>query len=338
MAGVDGALTLETGGEGKGSIGPDNPDGTLTHAIHIEDGEARLDQPDGLQWIKTADGDYLILDEDSGNDYGERKMILPIDPETMKLTEEGKGYFLASAGGSFNPRAIAEVSAIPGTFSRATSSEFSGTWNVTHLVAQKEDGSFYTQEELSGPGAVQEIIEQFSLSEQTLLGVVQHRGESGGTTLERQADQGGQVFLFSVDLDASNKTEIFGTSGDDTLFGTPNADVMFGGAGNDTLLGGDGADVLFGDAGDDVLMSGGDSEDLLFGGDGADVFGLMAGDGVSIIVDFEAGDMLGITGGMVESGLYKVQDGDNAVIGTFEGDLLAVALNTSVNQLSFIAA
>ena len=198
LAGVDGELTLETGGKGDGHIGPNNPDGTLTHATHLGVEEARMDQPDGLQWIKTSEGDYLVVDEDSGNNYGERKYVLPIDAETMQLREEGTGYFLASAGGELNPRAIAEVSAIPDTFTRATSSEFSGSWNVTHLVETKEDGSFYSQEELAGTGA-QEIIEQFSLDEQTLIGVVQHRGESDGVIEQRQADQGGQIFQFNID-------------------------------------------------------------------------------------------------------------------------------------------
>lgn len=125
LAGVDGALTLETGGKGQGSIGPNNPDGTQTHATHLEIEEARMHQPDGLQWVKASDGDFLIVDEDSGNDYGERKYVLPVDSETLQLEEDGKGYFLAQAGGSLNPRAIAEVSAIPDTFRNRGSSEFS---------------------------------------------------------------------------------------------------------------------------------------------------------------------------------------------------------------------
>ena len=220
LAGVDGELTLETGGKGNGHIGPNNPDGTRTHATHLEVDEARMDQPDGLQWIKTSEGDYLVVDEDSGNNYGERKYVLPIDAETMQLREEGTGYFLASAGGELNPRAIAEVSAIPDTFTRATSSEFSGTWNVTHLVETKEDGSFYSQEELAGTGA-QEIVEQFSLDEQTLIGVVQHRGESDGVIEDRQADQGGQIFQFNIDGlsegEENKLTPVFGTIEDDLL-------------------------------------------------------------------------------------------------------------------------
>ena len=198
LAGADGELTLETGGQGEGHIGPNNPDGTGTHATHLEVDEARLHQPDGLQWISTSEGDYLVVDEDSGNDYGERKFVLPIDAETMQLREDGVGFFLASAGGELNPRAIAEVAAIPDTFTRATSSEFSGTWNITHLVQTNEDGSFYSQEELAGTGA-QEVIEQFSLDEQTFIGVVQHRGESDGVVESRQGDQGGQIFQFNIE-------------------------------------------------------------------------------------------------------------------------------------------
>ena len=199
LAGVDGSLTLETNGKGAAHIGPNNPDDgeSLTHATHVERGRAYADQPDGLQWVKTADGDYLIVDEDSGNDYGERKYVLPIDSETLQLTDPGTGYFLASAGGSLNPRAEAGVAAIPGTFSRATGAEFSGTWNVSHLVAQKEDGTFYTQEELAGTG-IQEIIGSLPLEEQSFIGVVQQASESGGLVADRLADQGGQIFLFNI--------------------------------------------------------------------------------------------------------------------------------------------
>jgi Ca2+-binding RTX toxin-like protein len=272
IAGVDGSLTLETGGKGNGHIGPNNPDGTRTHATHIEDDEARMDQPDGLQWIKASDGDYLIVDEDSGNDYGERKYVLPIDSETMQLREEGTGYFLASAGGSLNPRTIGEVAAIPDTFTRATSSEFSGSWNVTHLVQTKEDGSFYSQEELAGTGT-EEIIQQFSLDEQTFIGVVQHRGESSGIIEERQGDQGGQIFQFNINaLDGSVAT-VEGSDGDDVLTGLNIAQTIAGNAGDDTIFGGDSDDILRGDA--NTRLPGGTvgGDDIIFGGDGDDRIG-----------------------------------------------------------------
>ena len=155
--------------------------------------------PDGLHWIKTADADLLIVDEDSGNDYGERKYALMINPETLELANEGKGYFLAMAGGSENPRAAMGISAYGGTFSRATSSEFSGTWNLTAMLTRKADGNFYSMDELAGTGE-QVANESMTLADSIFLGVVQHRSESGGAVAEVKADNGGQIFIFTLDL------------------------------------------------------------------------------------------------------------------------------------------
>ncbi len=128
--------------------------------------------------------------------------------------------------------------------------------------------------------------------------------------------------------------KIFGTAVDDAFSGTANDDIIFGLEGNDTLLGEEGSDVIFGDEGDDLLFGGNDGEEILFGGSGADTFSLGAGAGVGIIMDFENADLIGLEGGISAGSLYKVQDGDNTVIGTFEGDLLAVAVNTTVDQLT----
>ena len=370
LAGVDGALTLETGGKGKGHIGPENPDGTLTAAIHIETGLAQMQDNDGLQWVKASDGDYLIVDEDSGNDYGERKYVLPIDGETLQLEEEGTGYFLASAGGALNPRAIAEVAAIPDTFTRATSSEFSGTWNVTHLVAKKENGSFYTQEEIAGTGA-QEIIGSLPLSEQTLIGVVQHRGESSGIIAERQADQGGQLFQFNIQLDEPSvppPKNVFGTS-DADLFDTENpdekqflgdeqnlfassgddtVDVTFApggnridlGSGDDFLFGGTDNHILAG-AGDDTLFVGSaGGNNVITGDSGMDQFWIVTDavdlpDEANTITDFISGDDVigfGATDLSFDD-LELIQDGSNTVINALNQDL-AILLNTQASALS----
>ncbi|EAZ90223.1 M10 family metallopeptidase C-terminal domain-containing protein [Crocosphaera chwakensis] len=311
LAGVDGALTLETGGKGQGSIGPNNPDGTQTHATHLEIEEARMHQPDGLQWVKASDGDFLIVDEDSGNDYGERKYVLPVDSETLQLEEDGKGYFLAQAGGSLNPRAIAEVSAIPDTFRNRGSSEFSGSWNVTHLVAKKEDGSFYTQEEIAGTGA-QEIIGSKTLAEQTFIGVVQHSGESGGIIAERNADQGGQIFQFNIDLNQTSEPEpeplpttVFGTSGDD-YFDTEVPDdqrfegdnqMLFAGSGDDYVdvsfaPGGSRSRIDLG-SGDDILFAG--SNNRIMAGSGDDMLFLGYGEGNNTVTGGSGMDQFWLT-------------------------------------------
>ena len=190
MSALDGSLTLETGYKGIGHTG------IGTAARHLEADSFKTVQPDGLQWIKTSDADVLVVDEDSGNDFGERKYALVLDPTDLTLKEAGKGYFLAMAGGSKNPRAANQVAVYPGTFSRATSSEFSGSWNVTALVTKKADGSFYSKAELAGTQE-QVVNQSVPLTEARMIGVVQHAGESGGAVSEREADQGGQIFMFN---------------------------------------------------------------------------------------------------------------------------------------------
>ena len=115
-----------------------------------------MEDPDGLAWIKGSDGDVLIVDEDSGNAYGERKFVLPLGPD-MQLRDESSGYFLAMAGGELSPRNAAKASALGGTFylhdpeeNKYTDAEFSSSWDVTGLFARKSDGSFYTKQELEG--------------------------------------------------------------------------------------------------------------------------------------------------------------------------------------------
>jgi hypothetical protein len=191
VAAVDGALTLKTGGEGAVKGG--------SAAIHVEKNKAAMVAPDGLYWTKHADGSFLIVDEDSGNDFGERKYVLPINESDMTLSEANTGYLLGLAGGKHSSRYQAGASALGGAFSKATTSEFSGSWNVTALTAKKGPFGvfgFYSADELAGTGE-QKIIQGINTEDQLFIGVVQARGESGGAVAEKGADAGGQVFQFN---------------------------------------------------------------------------------------------------------------------------------------------
>ena len=185
VAAVDGALTLKIGNEFK------TVDGDAS--IHMEKGVAKMVAPDGLYWSKTADGDYLIVDEDSGNDFGERKYVLTVDAN-MNVTD---AHLLAIAGGKHSPRYQAGVSALGGAFTKPGTTEFSGSWPVTALIARKADGSFYSMDELKGT-ARQDIRGRIPTSEQTFVGVVQARPESSGAVAGNGADAGGQIFMFTM--------------------------------------------------------------------------------------------------------------------------------------------
>ncbi len=196
VAAVDGALTLQTNGKGLAHVGDKNLDGTATASKHVESGLSKMVAPDGLLWVKGSDAQSLIVDEDSGNDYGERKYALPIT-DSMQLRDELTGYLLGIAGGSLNPRALAGVSTMGDAFSYAGGAEFSGSWDVTGLTARKEDGSFYTKDELSGSKG-EDVKLSIPLGQHQFIGTVQLPGESAGQVSEQQADQGGQLFMFNM--------------------------------------------------------------------------------------------------------------------------------------------
>jgi len=283
---VNGALTLDVGGKGEGHYNATgNPNGA-TAEKHIEGNTNKLVSPDGLLWVKSSDADVLILDEDSGNDYGERKLALVINKDTLAVEPDGTGYFLAQAGGSKNPRALAGVSAYGGTYQAARGSEFSGSWDVTALVATKADGSFYTQEELAGNG-VQTVEQSRPLSEHVFIGVVQQPGESGGAVAATKSDYGGQIFMFSIDLPGIEPKAVIGTSGADTLL-MPDAskdltligNTIFTGAGDDEVdvaLSDGFENNVFTGSGADTIFAG--SRDVITGGGGADQIWATGGDG-----------------------------------------------------------
>ena len=191
VAAVDSALTLKIADQFK------TKDGDAS--IHMEKGVAKMVAPDGLYWAKTADGDYLIVDEDSGNDFGERKYVLTID-DNLNVTD---AHLLAIAGGKHSPRYQAGVSALGGAFTKPGTAEFSGSWPVTALIAQKADGSFYSMEELQG-STRQTIRGALPAAQQTFIGVVQARPESSGAVEANGGDAGGQVFMFTFDVNKSS--------------------------------------------------------------------------------------------------------------------------------------
>ena len=197
VAAVNGSLTLQTNGKGLAYPGKLNSSGTATASKHVEAGVNKMVAPDGLIWVKGSDGQALIVDEDSGNDYGERKYVLPVT-DAMTLRDEVTGYLLAIAGGSLSPRARAGVSTLGGSFSKATSSEFSGSWDVTSLIARKRDGSFYSAKELDGKGSKRVVLDT-PLRKHAFIGSLQHSGESAGQVASQQADQGGQILMFNFD-------------------------------------------------------------------------------------------------------------------------------------------
>lgn len=315
---IEGALTLDTNGAGEAHVGKNNLDGSQTAALHLGGtaAAAKAVAPDGLLWVKNDDGDFLIVDEDSGNVAGERKYVLSLDSTTLALKEKGTGDLLAIAGGADNPRAKAKVAAMEGAFTKATGAEFSGSWNVTGLVARKADGSFYTPEELQG-NKVQTIANEIPLSEQLFIGVVQMGGESSGQVKDVKADYGGQIFQYTVDLGldeaktgtsgADNSTSmssfdgvmdtVFTGAGEDVIdIATPDghSNVIFAGSGNDTVFA-NARDIITGGSGNDTLKATTLDNNRLEGGAGVDTF--FVGTSGNRVLGGKGDDLINVLGG-----------------------------------------
>ncbi|HEX9093746.1 MAG TPA: calcium-binding protein [Coriobacteriia bacterium] len=90
---------------------------------------------------------------------------------------------------------------------------------------------------------------------------------------------GNDTATASAQANAAINFLVSGNLGNDTLTGSPNADVISGGEGNDTILGLAGVDVLDGGAGDDTITGGPGNEPNQNGGDGDDTFIWNPGDG-----------------------------------------------------------
>ncbi len=104
-----------------------------------------------------------------------------------------------------------------------------------------------------------------------------------------------------------------GNQGFDTLNGGQGFDTLYGGKGNDSLRGGKGNDRLFGDVGNDTLW-GDRGIDTLSGGVGDDVFMITTTSDRDLITDFGGGDRIGLADGQTFANLNILAGIDSTII------------------------
>ena len=92
---------------------------------------------DGLEIISASDGLYAVIQEDSGNDLGERMFITSALEHEMD-DKELNYYFMAQSGGQYNTR-MAELVGIPATSNDGGGShEFSGVIDLSGMLAKTD--------------------------------------------------------------------------------------------------------------------------------------------------------------------------------------------------------
>jgi Ca2+-binding RTX toxin-like protein len=150
----------------------------------------------------------------------------------------------------------------------------------------------------------------------------------GGTPyIDRMTGEGGHDVLF-------------GEEGVDQISGGDGGDILMGGEGNDILMGDAGNDTLDGEAGDDVL-AGGSGDDTLYGGTGSDQYRYNLGDGLDTIIEIDpasAVDTVVFGSGIVaDDARLSVLDGGLVVrVGAGpEGVRLGTAISSGEGSMSW---
>lgn len=133
---LDVTSQIQLGGKGQYIDGADatmNYDDPASPRVTFED-------IDGLEVIMASDGNiYAIIQEDSGNQYGERMFL------TSPLTHDGNEltyYLVAISGGKLNSRI--GVGIPRGTACDPDSHEFSGVYDLSGYLLKNSDGSWAT--------------------------------------------------------------------------------------------------------------------------------------------------------------------------------------------------
>lgn len=129
--------------------------------------------------------------------YGERVFLAPLehDDDDNELTY----YFLAMSGGQENTRMAAGVSIPRGTFSEATSHEFSGVVDVSGFLAKDDDGNFIMSSSDDG-FAKRQADAAVAINDKNIVLVLQAHSQNGGILSAFQLDRGGQLYLLQPNI------------------------------------------------------------------------------------------------------------------------------------------
>ena len=177
---------------------------------------------DGLEVISAAEGLYAVIQEDSGNEIGERMFIT----STLEHEMDGKEltyYFMAQSGGKYNTR-MNELVGIPATSNDGGGShEFSGVIDLSGMLAKKERRRTRKTKSVKTPkapknptpaptpapepesdfmisahdGAAKRMAEHMiPINEKLIVLGLQAHNMDSGVVKAFKADRGGQVLLY----------------------------------------------------------------------------------------------------------------------------------------------
>jgi len=150
---------------------------------------------DAIDWFAASGGeDWIAIHEDGKNRYGERFLM-------GKVATPMKYYFVAQSGGSLNSRVKAGVGAVEGVFKSGTGHEFSGSTDLSGLLAKNADGSFKVSAN-DATGAMRTAAASVALNEKVFSVSLQAHTNWGGWTESFHPDAAGQVLIYKPAITA----------------------------------------------------------------------------------------------------------------------------------------
>jgi hypothetical protein len=162
-----------------------------------EEPRVTFEDVDGLEAVEYDGQLYIILQEDSGNQYGERVFLAPIEHEDDG--EELTYYLLAISGGALNTRNVAGVSIPAGTFARASAHEFSGVVDMSGFFVKDDSGAYVLS--ANGTGYDKRRADAMvPINEKNIVLHLQAHSYMNGVLSAFQLDRGGQIYLFRPNL------------------------------------------------------------------------------------------------------------------------------------------
>jgi hypothetical protein len=167
-------------------------DGSITDSAKVT-----FEDIDGLEWFAaagTTDG-YVIIQEDGGNDFGERTFISKVETGGNKMTF----HFIAQSGGDDNTRNAAGVGVPAGTnLGSGAGHEFSGAMDLSGMLAKNSDGSFKIK--AGAPGAKREAEAKVNINDKIIAMGLQAHSLTGGVIHAFRGDRGGQIYAYKPNL------------------------------------------------------------------------------------------------------------------------------------------
>ena len=163
------------------------------------DGKVTFEDIDGLEVVMGPDEKlYAVIQEDSGNNVGERMLI------TQALEHENDGneltyYFVAMSGGSDNTRISAPVGIPKGTgCPGGNSHEFSGVFDLSGLL--HKNGTEFSVSAADTGKAKRDYEAMVPINDKDILIGLQAHSMECGIIVTYGADRGGQWLIYHPEI------------------------------------------------------------------------------------------------------------------------------------------